>query len=247
MHQPGGVSPRLRCRYTRPDSRCSGSPRSGRHCISLAALAPGCGAVTRDPILGVPAAREAGGIASAWRRQPQVAVPLHATRFSVFRQPAERAALHQPGGISPRLLCRYTRPNFRCSGSPRSGRHCISLVASAPGSLAAPFPPATFGIHPAREAGGIASAWRRQPQAAVPSRPAPFPAFTQPAKRAALHEPGGVSPRFARSALNPTDRARQFQSRADAKNPRTPLETCAGDGAPSGPAHIGAPRPVARG
>ncbi len=71
------------------------------------------------------------------------------------------------------------------------------------------------GIHPAREAAGIASAWRRQPQGhgvspravgysrPLPLRPPAFPEFTQPAKRPALHQPGGVSPRAMASAPGP--------------------------------------------
>ncbi len=267
---------RLQCR---PLRGLPPSPRSGRHCISLAAPAPGCGAVTPGPIFGVPAARQAGGIPSAWRRQPQVAVPIHPARFSVFRQPAKRAALHQPGGVSPRLLATGARhrpfrgahapcdrnvarsagsatiesPTSRSWGSrpmrlqcrplrglppsPQSGRHSISLAASAPGCLQrvlgidpsagltphaiamSPAPRArrlsnrqplahgahapcdcnaarSAGSHPAREAGGIPSAWRRQPQVAVPLHPARSSVFRQPAKRAAFRQPGGASPRL---------------------------------------------------
>jgi len=198
LHEPGGVSPRFAVPLDLPHCRYSPSPRSGRYCMSLAALAPVRGAVTP----------------AAW---------------SVFRQLAKRAALRQPGGVSPRS--------------------------------AMPLRPVPFrGIPQAREAGGIASGWRRQPQvprrvtpspirgipparrrgrhctslaASAPGRrwhhtPADSPHFPSPqsgrhcislapSAPGSLHEPGAVSPRLARSHVSPTNIVRRIQLHAVVK------------------------------
>ncbi len=143
----------------------------------------------KSPGFGIPAAREAGGSASAWRRQPQVrgarprsavashwphlrysgsprsgrhCISLAASAPGPWRQPQVRGVNPRSAASTPRRRCRNVRRHFRNSSSPRSGRHCISLAASAPGPWRQPHvggtgtPSNILGIGTAREAGDIA-------------------------------------------------------------------------------------------
>jgi len=142
-------------------------------------------------------AREAVGIAIAWRRQPQVRGSI--TPGPIFSiQPAREAGgivlawRRQPqvcGSITPGPIFSI-HPAREAGGIVLAWRRQPQVRGSiTPGPI--------FGIHPAREAGDITLAWRRQPQVRGSITPGPIFGIHPARKAGGITLAWPVSPRFA--------------------------------------------------